>query len=222
MKKIIALLLAVMMVLALCACGDTAEEAEVAEEIVEEAAAEAEAPAAEAPAAEAPAEEAPEAPADGEEPPAKPEGEEAEGDKKAEGAPEGEGDKKDEGVPASDGTETGGAQAGNFVDLSVNEVIPTAAAPETYSADEAGWKQYMLDCAYYAMGTSDSDNKLGSTYYDILNNNMTDMFVNMWGVDSMDAFIAAGGNPTVAPWSLAEGLGTPETVPDATEEAAAE
>ena len=218
MKKLIALLLAVMMVLALCACGDTAEEPEATEEAVEEVAAEAEAPVAEAPVEEAA--EAPEAPADGEEPPAKPEGEE--GDKKAEGAPEGEGDKKDEGVPASDGTETGGAQAGNFVELSVNEVIPTAAKPETYTADEDGWKQYMLDCAYYAMGTSDSDNKLGSTYYDILNNNMTDMFVNMWGVDSMDAFIAAGGNPTVAPWTLAEGLGTPETVPDATEEAAAE
>ena len=138
------------------------------------------------------------------------------GEAAAEAAPAAE--QKDEGAPAaeasfSDGTESGGAQAGNFADLSVNEVIPTADAPETYSADEAGWKQYMLDCAYYAMGTSDSDNKLGSTYYDILNNNMTDMFVNMWGVDSKDAFIAAGGNPSVAPWSLAEGLGTPDSVP---------
>ncbi len=44
MKKIIALLLAIMMVMALCACGDKAEEPAAAE-----------APAAEAPAAEAPA-----------------------------------------------------------------------------------------------------------------------------------------------------------------------
>jgi hypothetical protein len=44
---------------------------------------------------------------------------------------------------------------------------------------------------------------------------MTDMFVNMWGVDSQETFIANGGNPTVAPWSLAEGQGTPDTVPDA-------
>ena len=55
MKKYLALVLALVMVLALCACGDTAEEAAPAEETVAEEAApaaEAEAPVAEAPAAE--------------------------------------------------------------------------------------------------------------------------------------------------------------------------
>ena len=58
MKKIIAMLLALVMVLALCACGETAPAAPKTEEPAAEAPA-AEAPAAEAPAAEAPAEEAP-------------------------------------------------------------------------------------------------------------------------------------------------------------------
>lgn len=168
MKKTLALLMVLCMVLALCACG-AKEEAPAA------------APAAEGAAPAAPA---------------------------AEGEASGE--------PGASG-EAGGAMAGNKLDLSVNAVIPTADAPETYTADEAGWKEYMMDCAYYAMGTSDSDNKLGSTYYDISVGNMTDMFVNMWGVDSMDAFVAAGGNPSVAPWSLQQGAGMPETVPDATE-----
>ncbi len=175
MKKIFALLLAVLMVVALCACGSK-EEAPVAEA----------APAAEAPAA------APEAAA-----PA------------VEGAASGE--------PGASG-ESSGAMTGMTVDLSVNAVIPTAVAPETYTADAAGWQQYMLDCAYYAMGTLDSDNKLGSTYYDILNGGMTDMFVNMWGVDSQDAFIAAGGVPSVNPWTLTQGTGTPDTVPEETAE----
>ena len=176
MKKFLALTLAFLMVLALCACGDKAEE-------TVETAAEA------APAVDA-------APAV---------------------ATEGEaGDATGEMGDASG--EMGGAQAGNFLDLSINVVIPDASNPEAYSADEAGWKQYMLDCAYYAMGTSDGDNKLGSTYYDIMNDGMTDMFVSMWGVDDQATFIANGGNPTVQPWSLSEGLGTPETVPDATEE----
>ncbi len=58
MKKIIAMLLALVMVLALCACGETAPAAPKTEEPAAEAPA-AEAPAEEAPAAEAPAEEAP-------------------------------------------------------------------------------------------------------------------------------------------------------------------
>lgn len=167
MKKVLALMMALCLLLALCACGAKEE-------------APAEAPAAEAPAA----------------------------------APAVEGEAS--GEPGASG-EAGGAMAGNKLDLSVNAVIPTADAPETYTADEAGWKEYMMDCAYYAMGTADSDGKLGSTYYDISVGNMTDMFVNMWGVDSLDAFIAAGGNPGVVPWSLQQGAGTPETVPDATE-----
>ena len=57
MKKVIAMLLALVMVFALCACGQTAAPAPAAE------APAAEAPAAEAPAAEAPAAEAPAAPA---------------------------------------------------------------------------------------------------------------------------------------------------------------
>ena len=57
MKKTIAMLLALVMVFALCACGQTAAPAPAAE------APAAEAPAAEAPAAEAPAAEAPAAPA---------------------------------------------------------------------------------------------------------------------------------------------------------------
>ena len=55
MKKYLAVLMAVLMLLALCACGDAAEETEAAEEVVAEAeapVAEAEAPVAEAPAAE--------------------------------------------------------------------------------------------------------------------------------------------------------------------------
>ena len=176
MKKILALMLALMMVLALTACGGE-------EEVAVEAAPVEAAPAAEA--AAAPAEEA--APAD-------------------------------EAVEAGASGEASGAMTGMTVDLSVNEVIPTEAAPETYTADAAGWQQYMLDCAYYAMGTSDSDNKLGSTYYDILNGGMTDMFVNMWGVDAQDAFIANGGVPTVNPWTLTQGAGTPETVPEDTAE----
>ena len=174
MKKLLALLLAVLMVMALCACG--AKE--------------------EAPAEVAPAAAAPDAAAPGAAAPA------AEGEASAE--------------PGASG-ESSGAMAGMTADLSVNAVIPTAAAPETYTADADGWVQYMLDCAYYAMGTSDSDNKLGSTYYDILNGGMTDMFVSMWGVDTQDAFIANGGVPSVAPWTLQQGTGTPETVPDATE-----
>ena len=170
MKKTLALILALMMVVCLCACGDKAEETVT------------EAPAAEAPVAEAPAVEAAPAPAP------------AEGD--ASGEP-------------------GGAQAGKFLDLSVNAVIPTADAPETYTADEAGWKEYLLDCAYYAMGEGDADNKLGATYYDILNGGMTDMFVNMWGADDQASFIANGGVPAVAPWTLTQGQGTPATAPEA-------
>ena len=68
MKKIIAMLLALVMVLALCACGQTAPAAPKTEEPA------AEAPAAEAPAAEAPAEEAPAAEAPAEEAPADSEG----------------------------------------------------------------------------------------------------------------------------------------------------
>ena len=68
MKKIIAMLLALVMVLALCACGETAPAAPKTEEPA------AEAPAAEAPAAEAPAEEAPAAEAPAEEAPADSEG----------------------------------------------------------------------------------------------------------------------------------------------------
>lgn len=175
MKKYLAIALALMMVLALCACGDTAE-VETPTEV---------APAADNAAAEAPAGAAVEA-----------------------------------GDASGEASEEGGAMAGKALDLSVNAVIPTADAPETYTADADGWKEYMLDCAYYAMGTSDGDNKLGSTYYDIMNDGMTDMFVNMWGVDTQEAFIANGGVATVNPWDLSEGLGTPETVPDATEEAA--
>ena len=68
MKKIIAMLLALVMVLALCACGETAPAAPKTEEPA------AEAPAAEAPAAEAPAEETPAAEAPAEEAPAATEG----------------------------------------------------------------------------------------------------------------------------------------------------
>ncbi len=68
MKKIIAMLLALVMVLALCACGETAPAAPKTEEPA------AEAPAAEAPAEEAPAEEAPAAEAPAEEAPAATEG----------------------------------------------------------------------------------------------------------------------------------------------------
>ncbi len=176
MKKILALLLAMVMILALCACG--AKE-------------------------EAPAEVVPEA-APAVAPEAAPEA-----------APAAEGDAS--GEPGASG-EASGAMTGMALDLSVNENIPTAEAPETYTADADGWAQYMLDCAYYAMGTADGDNKLGSTYYDILNGGMTDMFVSMWGVDSQDAFIANGGIPTVNPWTLVQGAGTPETVPDETAE----
>lgn len=170
MKKILALLMAMMMVLAFAACGGSEETppAEVAPEAV--------------------AESVPAAPA---------------GEVLAGGDASGE---------AS--SEASGAMTGMTVDLSVNEVIPTAEAPETYTADAEGWQQYMLDCAYYAMGTGDSDNKLGSTYYDILNGSMTDMFVNMWGVDAQDTFIANGGVPTVNPWTLVQGAGTPDSVPE--------
>lgn len=170
MKKTLTLLLAMMMVLALTACGGGEETA----------------PAEVAPAAVA--ETVPEAPAG-----AVAEGGDASGEASGEAS---------------------GAMTGMTVDLSVNAVIPTADAPETYTADAEGWQQYMLDCAYYAMGTSDSDNKLGSTYYDILNGGMTDMFVNMWGVDAQDAFIANGGVPTVNPWTLVQGAGTPDSVPE--------
>ena len=181
MKKTLSLLLAMMMVLALCACGAKEEApAEVAPEV------------AEAVVEAAPAEAAPA------------------------GAAVEAGDAS--GEASGEAGEASGAMTGMAVDLSVNEVIPTEAAPETYTADAEGWQQYMLDCAYYAMGTGDSDNKLGSTYYDILNGGMTDMFVNMWGVDAQDAFIANGGVPTVNPWSLVQGAGTPETVPDDTAE----
>ena len=174
MKKVLSLLLAMMMVLALCACGGSNEEtapAEIAPEVAEIAPA---------------------------------------------GAAVAAGDASGEAGGASG--EASGAMTGMTVDLSVNAVIPTADAPETYTADADGWQQYMLDCAYYAMGTGDADNKLGSTYYDILNGGMTDMFVNMWGVDAQDAFIANGGVPSVNPWTLVQGAGTPETVPDETAE----
>ncbi len=188
MKKTLALILALMMVLCLCACGDKAEETTT------------EAPVAEAPAVEAAPEAAPAAPVDA------PAEAPAEGD--ASGEPSGE--------PSGDPSgEPGGAQAGKFLDLSVNAVIPTADAPETYTADEAGWKEYLLDCAYYAMGEGDADNKLGATYYDILNGGMTDMFVNMWGADDQASFIANGGVPAVAPWTLTQGQGTPATAPEA-------
>jgi hypothetical protein len=188
MKKMLALVLSLVMVFALCACGGSDDTDTTAEEPVAPAADAAEPAAPGGEVATTPAEEAPE------------------GDGSGEMGASGE---------MSGSGEMGGAQTGNTVDLSVNASIPTEAEPETYTADEDGWKQYMLDCAYYAMGTSDSDNKLGATYYDILEGNMTDMFVNMWGVDSQETFVANGGNPTVAPWSLAEGQGTPDTVPDA-------
>lgn len=175
MKKILALLLALMMIMALCACGGAQEEAPA--EVVD-----------------ITAKEAPAAPAG-----AAVEGGDASGEA---------------GGASGEAGEASGAMTGMTVDLSVNEVIPSADAPETYTADAAGWQQYMLDCAYYAMGTGDTDNKLGSTYYDILNGGMTDMFVNMWGVDAQDAFIANGGVPTVNPWTLTQGTGTPDTVPE--------
>ena len=126
MKKYLALVLALVMLLALCACGDTAEEAAPAEETAAEEvapAAEAEVPAAEAevPAAEA---EVPAAEAPAEEP--APAEEASEGDKKADGAPEG--DKKAEGAPEGAGME-------------VEFFAPTAE----YSKDFAGYKQYAID-----------------------------------------------------------------------------